>query len=189
MDYILLILQLCQQFNRCCEYQFFIISRGCVDLGLRQTSSPSFAASGNRKLRNARSYFGRVHRTRLVLGVLETRCGRPAPLAIPSSATRTRAIPCRSVSLIVGDSYSSSSADQATVTVISLEDAAQGQVADAINEIGQLVHNVNVQSPGLQQMLSNNLTDAVTAIQEGNIALALQELFDVLVRTDGCRSR
>ena len=92
------------------------------------------------------------------------------------------------VELIVHDGFVTSAPDQVTVMVITAEDFAETQAAEAINVAGPLPAT-SVTTVGNQTALVNFLKQAIAALQEGDIAEARLKLQNALERTDGCALR
>ncbi len=92
------------------------------------------------------------------------------------------------VNLVVNDGFSNSTPDQLVVSVISPEDYAGGETIEAINEVGALPSG-SVTTTGNRNALVNFLTQVIEALQEDNIAKAIEKLEKAIERTDGCELR
>ncbi|MCA1634041.1 MAG: immunoglobulin domain-containing protein [Acidobacteria bacterium] len=95
---------------------------------------------------------------------------------IPGSYTAT---------LTVNDPFGGVSADSVVVSVISAQQFAANQIASALNIIGALTSQ-QVTTRGNRQALQNYLTQALAALQAGDLVEARSKLMQAIERTDGC---
>jgi len=87
--------------------------------------------------------------------------------------------------LTVNDRFGGVSADNSVVSVISTQQFAADQIAKALNMIGALTSE-QVTTRGNRQALQNYLTQALAALQAGDLGEALSKLTQAIERTDGC---
>ena len=90
--------------------------------------------------------------------------------------------------LIVEDPFGASAPDAVTIAVITGEQFAEQETAEAVNTVGTLPDS-SVTTEGNQTALGNMLTAAITAVQSGDVAEAQKKLQDAIERTDGCALR
>jgi hypothetical protein len=88
------------------------------------------------------------------------------------------------IGLIVNDGFGDSAQSLVSLTAISVADYAQGQSAAAINVIATLT-TAQLQAPGHKNSLSNLISQAIAALQVGDIAEAKSKLAAAISRTDG----
>jgi cytidyltransferase-like protein len=74
------------------------------------------------------------------------------------------------------------------VVTITPDQFAQNQIATALNEVGAL-SAASVTTSGNKQALQNFLTQAIAALQSGDLAEARHKLAQAIERTDGCTLR
>ncbi len=89
------------------------------------------------------------------------------------------------VQLVVSDSFDDSTPDTVTITVVTGEDFAQNTLLDCLDLVANLPPD-HVTTKGNQQGLTNFISQAITAIQVGDIDEALRKIDFALERTDGC---
>lgn len=87
--------------------------------------------------------------------------------------------------LMVNDAFGGVSADSVVVSVISAAQLAAEQAASALNLVGSLTL-AQVTTRGNREALQNFITQAIAAIQAGDMEKARQKLSEALERTDGC---
>ena len=89
------------------------------------------------------------------------------------------------LSLVVNDGLADSLPDEVEVTVITGDDFAENTLMDLLDFVANLSPD-RVTTTGNQRALTNFLSQAIRAIQLGNIELALFKIDEALERTDGC---
>ena len=87
--------------------------------------------------------------------------------------------------LTASDPYGGMSADRVVVSVISTEEFAAGQIADALNLVGAL-NLEQLTTRGNRQALQNFLSQALAALRAGDTEEARSKLAQAVERTDGC---
>ena len=87
--------------------------------------------------------------------------------------------------LTVTDPFGATSSDSVSAAVILSGQYAADRIADALNLIGGLSLD-QVTTKGNRNALQKFLTQAVTALQQGDTAEAISKLEQALERTDGC---
>ena len=89
------------------------------------------------------------------------------------------------VQLVVSDPFDDSAPDAVTITVITGEDFAENTLMVVRDFLANLPPE-SVTTQGNQIALSNFLSQAITAIQGGDVDMALRKIDDAIARTDGC---
>jgi hypothetical protein len=89
------------------------------------------------------------------------------------------------VQLIVNDGFEDSEPDEVVVSAITAEDFAQNNTMEALNTVMELPP-ASVMTQGNQTALGNFQTQAIAALQAGDIEEAINKLTKALERTDGC---
>lgn len=87
--------------------------------------------------------------------------------------------------LTVDDGLAGVGTDSAVVSVVTPEEFAGTQTMTALNEVGTLPP-ASVTTTGNQQALQNFLTQAIAALQAGDLTEARNKLVQAIGRTDGC---
>ena len=91
------------------------------------------------------------------------------------------------ISLTVSDFIGPGSPDSVLITVTTAEGFAEVVIVDVGNIVTQLDPDLDeVTNSGNQNALFNFITQALLAVQEGNISKAIDKLEKALIRTDGC---
>lgn len=86
--------------------------------------------------------------------------------------------------LIVSDGYGDSLQAQVTISVITAADYAQSRIAAALNTIAAM-SAAQFKAPGHKYAISNLLTQAIAALQAGDLAEAVSKINAALSRTEG----
>ncbi|MCI0587797.1 MAG: PKD domain-containing protein [Planctomycetes bacterium] len=89
------------------------------------------------------------------------------------------------VQLVVSDGFVDSPADHLRITVVSGEEFAENQTMEGLEQVGNLPPSA-VTTKGNQQAMTNFLSQAIAAIQAGDLEMARQKLNQAINRTDGC---
>ena len=89
------------------------------------------------------------------------------------------------VQLVVSDPFDDSAPDTVTITVITGEDFAENTLMVVRDFLANLPPE-SVTTQGNQIALSNFLSQAITAIQGGDVDMALRKIDDAIARVDGC---
>lgn len=89
------------------------------------------------------------------------------------------------VTLTVNDPFGGVGTDTVAVAVISSEDFAQSQIVTALNLVGAL-QPWQVTNQGNQKALQNFLSQAIAALQAGDLEEAALKLTKAIERIDGC---
>jgi Concanavalin A-like lectin/glucanases superfamily/PKD domain len=89
------------------------------------------------------------------------------------------------IELVVSDLLGPSSPDTVIITATSANNYAEIQILEA-NEVITALPSNNVTTGGNQNALTNFLSQAVVAIQSGDLPKAKQKLQQAIERTDGC---
>jgi len=103
----------------------------------------------------------------------------PSPTFIPSiDGTYT-------ATLTVTDPFGAASSDTTVISVISAGEFAMSQIVSALNDVGALTA-AQVTTRGNRQALQNFLSQAIAALQAGDVLQARSKLMQAIQRTDGC---
>jgi hypothetical protein len=92
------------------------------------------------------------------------------------------------VNLVVSDVIGAGAPDAVQITAATAEDFSESQIVSSSDFVAALVPG-QVTTDGNQGALLNFLSQAVTAIQAGDLAEATDKLRKALIRTDGCVER
>jgi hypothetical protein len=92
------------------------------------------------------------------------------------------------LNLVVSDPFVDSAPDTVTIAVTTATDFAGLQTVDALNAVGSLPAS-SVTTKGNQTAFGNVLTQAIAALQLGDVGDAKKKLQDAIDRTDGCTLR
>jgi len=92
------------------------------------------------------------------------------------------------VNLVVSDLIGSGAPDMVEIVAATAEDFSEVQIVSGGTVVDDLVPS-QVTTGGNQNALLNSLSQAITAIQTGDLAKAIDKLEKALIRTDGCALR
>ncbi len=114
--------------------------------------------------------------------------GSTAPLDDTSSPTPTLTpdLPGQyTVQLVVNDGFADSPADQVVIAVVTPEEFAETTTMEGLNLVVELPPTT-VTTTGNQTAMGNFHTQAIAALQAGDVQEAINKLNKAISRTDGC---